>query len=100
MAKKIEQFKWYKTINGHLIAFFFAAPGQSLETAQYNAVGFEREIEESPQSEWRYVGITGYNTNPSLWREMGFPNEIPSKFFSFVIVDLFSKRLKKRLWQT
>jgi len=96
MPKKIQQFRWYKSVGGSIITFFFAVSGQKLETAQYNAVGFQKERD----SAWKYVGFTGYNShNPSIWKEIEFPKELPSSFLTYVIIELFSVRLDKILWQ-
>lgn len=96
MAERIKQFTWYMATNEETMGFFFAAPGHDLATSPYNAFGFQKEVDGA----WKYVGATGYNSsNPSIWREVKLPKEIPSAFLTYIIKDLFSARLNKTLWQ-
>lgn len=95
MAKELELFTWYKSTatfqNELVLAFFIGKP-----SSEYNSVG----IVKTHTGEWKYVGFTGYNiSNPDIWRKTRLPKDMPSKFLCFVIIELFSERLKETLWQ-
>ena len=101
MAEKLEKFKWYVSKpaivfqRNRRFAFFFDLKAWGKQTGP-NSVA----ISIKPDGDLEYLGFITNNPNPDIWQPTNLTRiDVPDVFFKWIIIELFSERLKETLWQ-